>query len=173
MQVQSQAWHRGVRSQGCCSCGLGGNCSSDLIPRLGAPYAVGQSKKEKKKKKKKKKKAYTEKERTKRVDKNILNDEKYVPDDTVKKKKKRFQEFQETPATRLLKSSKSAAEGIMNTMDMYAEEELDIDTAKKLSAILKDVSGIIKSLDLASKQAKAEQAETGRVKGGGVIGMYE
>jgi hypothetical protein len=73
----------------------------------------------------------------------------------------------------LLKSSKSAAEGIMNTMDMYAEEELDIDTAKKLSAILKDVSGIIKSLDLASKQAKAEQAEAGRVKGGGIIGMYE
>jgi hypothetical protein len=51
----------------------------------------------------------------------------------------------------LLKSSKSAAEGIMNTMDSYAEEELDIDTAKKLSAILKDVSGIIKSLDMAMK----------------------
>lgn len=61
----------------------------------------------------------------------------------------------------------------MNTMDSYAEEELDIDTAKKLSAILKDVSGIIKSLDMAMKQAKAEQAETGRVKGGGIIGMYE
>ena len=54
-----------------------------------------------------------------------------------------------------------------------AEEELDIDTAKKLSAILKDVSGIIKSLDMAMKQAKAEQAEAGRVKGGGIIGMYE
>jgi len=75
--------------------------------------------------------------------------------------------------TRLLKSSKNAAEGIMNTMDNYANEDLDIDTAKKLSAILKDVSGIIKSLDLAMKQAKAEQVETGRVKGGGVIGMYE
>ena len=69
----------------------------------------------------------------------------------VKELAKRFQEFQETPATRLLKSSKSAAEGIMNTMDSYAEEELDIDTAKKLSAILKDVSGIIKSLDMAMK----------------------
>ena len=117
--------------------------------------------------------AYPEKERTQRVAKDVLNDENYTPDDTIKELAKRFQEFQETPATRLLKSSKSAAEGIMNTMDMYAEEELDIDTAKKLSAILKDVSGIIKSLDLASKQAKAEQAETGRVKGGGVIGMYE
>ena len=27
--------------------------------------------------------------------------------------------------------------------------------------------------DMAMKQAKAEQAETGRVKGGGIIGMYE
>ena len=117
--------------------------------------------------------AYPEKERTWRVAQDVLNDKDYRPDDAVKELAKRFQEFQETPATRLLKSSKSAAEGIMNTMDNYAEEELDIDTAKKLSAILKDVSGIIKSLDLATKQAKAEQTETGRVKGGGVIGMYE
>lgn len=61
----------------------------------------------------------------------------------------------------------------MNTMDSYSKEELDIDTASKVSKLLKDVSGIIKSLDLAMRQAKAEQADTGRVKGGGVIGMYE
>ena len=117
--------------------------------------------------------AYPEKERTWRVAEDVLGDKNYTPDDAVKNLAKRFQELQETPATRLLKSSKSAAEGIMNTMDMYAEEDLDIDTAKKLSAILKDVSGIIKSLDIAQKQAKAEQVETGRVKGGGIIGMYE
>jgi len=95
--------------------------------------------------------AYPEKERTWRVAEAVFGDKDYKPDDTVKELAKKFQELQETPATRLLKSSKSAAEGIMNTMDSYAEEELDIDTAKKLSAILKDVSGIIKSLDLASK----------------------
>lgn len=117
--------------------------------------------------------AYPEKERTWRVAEAVLGDKNYTPDDSVKELAKKFQELQETPATRLLKSSKSAAEGIMNTMDMYAEEDLDIDTAKKLSAILKDVSGIIKSLDTAQKQAKAEQVETGRVKGGGIIGMYE
>lgn len=117
--------------------------------------------------------AYPEKERTWRVAKDVFNDENFQPDDEIKDLAKRFNEFQETPMTRLLRSSKNAAEGIMNTMDSYAEEELDIDTAKKLSAILKDVSGIIKSLDIAMKQAKAEQAETGRVKGGGIIGMYE
>ena len=117
--------------------------------------------------------AYPEKERTWRVAKDVFGDKNYTPDAQVKELAKRFNEFQETPMTRLLKSSKNAAEGIMNTMDNYANEDLDIDTAKKLSAILKDVSGIIKSLDLAMKQAKAEQIETGRVKGGGVIGMYE
>lgn len=117
--------------------------------------------------------AYPEKERTWRVAKDVFNDKNYIPDDEMKELAKRFNEFQETPMTRLLRSSKNAAEGIMNAMDSYAEQELDIDTAKKLSAILKDVSGIVKSLDIAMKQAKAEQAESGKVKGGGVIGMYE
>ena len=72
--------------------------------------------------------------------------------------------------TRLLTSSKHAAEAIMNVMNEYSQEDLDIDTATKVSKLLKDISGIIKSLDLAMKQAKAE---TGRVKGGGVIGHYE
>lgn len=117
--------------------------------------------------------AYPEKERTQRVAKDVFNDKDYVPDEEMEELAKRFNEFQETPMTRLLRSSKNAAEGIMNAMDSYAEQELDIDTAKKLSAILKDVSGIVKSLDIAMKQAKAEQAESGRVKGGGIIGMYE
>jgi len=50
---------------------------------------------------------------------------------------------------------------------------MDIDTALKVTRILKDVGNIVKSLDLAEKQAKAEQLETGRVKGGGTIGLYE
>lgn len=75
--------------------------------------------------------------------------------------------------TRLLTSSKHAAEAIMDVMNNYSGADLDIDSATKVSKLLKDVSGIIKSLDLAMKQAKAEQAETGRVKGGGVIGLYE
>ena len=117
--------------------------------------------------------AYPEKERTARVAKDLFNVDDFKPDSELEELAKRFNEFQETPMTRLLKSSKNAAEGIMNTMDSYANAELDIDSAKKLVSILKDVSGIIKSLDLAMKQAKAEQMETGRVKGGGVIGMYE
>lgn len=117
--------------------------------------------------------AYPEKERTERVARDVFNVENYTPDSEIEELAKRFNEFQETPMTRLLRSSKNAAEGIMNAMDSYAKAELDIDSAKKLASILKDVSGIIKSLDLAMKQAKAEQLESGKVKGGGVIGMYE
>jgi hypothetical protein len=50
---------------------------------------------------------------------------------------------------------------------------MDIDTAIKVTRILKDVGNIIKSLDIAVKQARSEQAEAGRVKGGGIIGRYE
>lgn len=117
--------------------------------------------------------AYPEKERSWRVAKDVFNDERYVPDADVQELAKRFNEFQETPMTRLLTSSKHAAEAIMDVMNNYSGSDLDIDSATKVSKLLKDVSGIIKSLDLAMKQAKAEQAETGRVKGGGVIGLYE
>ncbi len=50
---------------------------------------------------------------------------------------------------------------------------MDIDTAIKVTRILKDVGNIVKSLDIAMKQAKAEQVEAGRIKGGGTIGLYE
>ena len=49
MKVQSPAWHSGLRIQHFCSCGVGCNCSSDLILGPGIPYAMGQSKKKKKK----------------------------------------------------------------------------------------------------------------------------
>ena len=51
-QVQSPAWHSGLRVWHCRICGLGGNCGSDPIPGLGTPYVEGWLKKEKKKKKK-------------------------------------------------------------------------------------------------------------------------
>ena len=46
-QVRSPAWHGGLRIWYCCSCGLGLNCSSDLILGPGTPYAAGQPKNKK------------------------------------------------------------------------------------------------------------------------------
>lgn len=117
--------------------------------------------------------AYPMDKRASIIAKDVLNDEKYVPTAEVKELGKRFCEFQETPGTRLLSASQTAAEGLIAALNDYSQSNMDIDTAIKVTRILKDVGNIVKSLDIAMKQAKAEQLEMGRVKGGGVIGLYE
>lgn len=117
--------------------------------------------------------AYPEQERAQRVAKDVFEDADYVPSAGVQELARRFIEFQETPGTRLLSASQTAAEGLINALNDYSRGSMDIDTAIKVTRILKDVGNIVKSLDIAMKQAKAEQIETGRVKGGGVIGLYE
>ena len=117
--------------------------------------------------------AYPENERTRRVAKDVFKDERYTPSAEVQELARRFNEFQETPGTRLLTASQTAAEGLIKALNDYSSGLMDIDTAIKVTRILKDVGNIVKSLDIAMKQAKAEQLESGRVKGGGVIGLYE
>ena len=117
--------------------------------------------------------AYPEKERASVVAKDVFKDEHYVPSAEVQELAKRFVEFQETPGTRLLTASQTAAEGLIAALTDYSKGLMDIDTAIKVTRILKDVGNIVKSLDIAMKQAKAEQVESGRIKGGGIIGLYE
>lgn len=117
--------------------------------------------------------AYPENERAQRVAKDVFGVDVYTPTAEVAELSKRFVEFQETPGTRLLTSSQTAAEGLIKALDEYSRNGMDIDTAIKVTRILKDVGSIVKSLDIAMKQAKVEQIETGRVKGGGQIGLYE
>lgn len=117
--------------------------------------------------------AYPADKRAAIVAKDVFKDDKYVPTAEVNELAKRFQEFQETPGTRLLSASQTAAEGLIATLNGYSQGNMDIDTAIKVTRILKDVGNIVKSLDIAMKQAKVEQLETGKVKGGGTIGLYE
>lgn len=117
--------------------------------------------------------AYPENERSQRVAKDIFKEENWVEPPHVKELANRFIQFQETPGTRLLTASTSAAEGLINALQDYSRESMDIDTAIKVTRILKDVGNIVKSLDVAMKQAKVEQLESGKVKGGGIIGLYE
>ena len=117
--------------------------------------------------------AYPLDQRPKVVAKDVFKDEKYIPSEEVKELAKRFIEFQETPGTRLLSASQTAAEGLIAALNDYSRGLMDIDTAIKVTRILKDVGNIVKSLDIAMKQAKAEQVESGKVKGGGIIGLYE
>ena len=117
--------------------------------------------------------AYPVDQRPAIVAKDVFGDDKYVPTAEVKELAKRFNEFQETPGTRLLSASQMAAEGLIAALNDYSQGNMDIDTAIKVTRILKDVGNIVKSLDVAMKQAKAEQLEAGRIKGGGIIGRYE
>ena len=117
--------------------------------------------------------AYPQKDRASIVAKDVFKDEKYKPSEEVQNLAQRFIEFQETPGTRLLSASQTAAEGLIAALNDYSTGLMDIDTAIKVTRILKDVGNIVKSLDIAMKQAKAEQAEAGRIKGGGTIGLYE
>lgn len=117
--------------------------------------------------------AYPVSERASVVAKDVFKNENYVPSEEVKELSRRFIEFQETPGTRLLTASQTAAEGLIAALNDYSKGLMDIDTAIKVTRILKDVGNIVKSLDIAMKQAKAEQLETGKVKGGGIIGLYE
>ena len=117
--------------------------------------------------------AYPAKQRPSVVAKDVFKDENYIPSEQVQELARRFIEFQETPGTRLLNASQTAAEGLIAALNDYSTGLMDIDTAIKVTRILKDVGNIVKSLDIAMKQAKAEQIESGRVKGGGTIGLYE
>lgn len=117
--------------------------------------------------------AYPANQRASIVAKDVFKNDKYIPSDNVKILEKRFIEFQETPGTRLLTASQTAAEGLIAALNDYSSTAMDIDTAIKVTRILKDVGNIVKSLDIAMKQAKAEMLETGKIKGGGAIGLYE
>lgn len=117
--------------------------------------------------------AYPENERAQRVAKDVFGVDTYTPTAEVAELSKRFVEFQETPGTRLLNASRATIESVIETLKDYSKDSHDLDQAIKASKILKDVGNIVISLDKAFKQAKLEQVESGRVKGGGQIGLYE
>ncbi len=117
--------------------------------------------------------AYPLETRASTVAKDIFGDEKYIPTEEVKVLEKRFLDCLLYTGTRLLSASQTAAEGLIAALNDYSTGAMDIDTAIKVTRILKDVGNIVKSLDIAMKQAKAEQLDSGRVKGGGIIGRYE
>lgn len=98
--------------------------------------------------------AYPEKDRASKIAYDVFGDANYIPDNTVKDLMQRFTEFQETPGTRLLTASRSAAEGLIEALSSYSEDGMDIDTAIKVTRILKDVGNIVKSLDIAENKLK-------------------
>ena len=64
--------------------------------------------------------AYPIEKRASIVGKDVFQDEKYVPTAELKQLAKRFNEFQETPGTRLLSASQTAAEGLIAALNDYS-----------------------------------------------------
>ena len=64
--------------------------------------------------------AYPVDQRPAIVAKDVFGDDKYVPTAEVKELAKRFNEFQETPGTRLLSASQMAAEGLIAALNDYS-----------------------------------------------------
>ena len=119
--------------------------------------------------------AYPPEERESKVAKDIFNKDNFEPSDKLKLLAERFNEFQTTPLIRLYQASEDSAEYIIKVLKNYSNSNdyYDLDVAIKISKLLKDVESTAKSLSSAKNRAKAEEIETGRVKGGGTIGLYE
>lgn len=125
--------------------------------------------------------AYPPSERASRVAKDIFKDDKYQPSEAVKQLIVRYNEFQNTLLIRLYNAAENGLEyniELLNNLrsdveasDLTLEDKLKV--GERISKILKDVEPTAKSLDSAKKRAMAEQVETGKVKGGGQVGLYE
>ena len=118
--------------------------------------------------------AYPPAERPSKVSKDVFDDDKFKPDERINELAERFNEFQTTPLIRLYQASEDSAEYIIKVLKSYSNDnkDYDLDVAIKISKLLKDVESTAKSLNSAKNRAKAEEIESGKVKGGGTIGLY-
>lgn len=119
--------------------------------------------------------AYPPENRATKVAIDVYGNDKFEPSDELKVLAERFNEFQTTPLIRLYQASEDSAEYIIKVLKSYSNSNdyYDLDVAIKISKLLKDVESTAKSLNSAKNRAKAEEVETGKVKGGGTIGLYE
>lgn len=118
--------------------------------------------------------SYPAKERPLRVAKDIFNNEKYQPNDKVKEVIKRYNEFQITPLIRLHNAAQVGLDFLVEQLESLKNETAgDIKFANDVAKLLAQVDPIGKSLESGKKRAMAEQVETGKIKGGGKLGLYE
>lgn len=116
--------------------------------------------------------AYEPKVRAKVVAKDVFGTEKYTPSDEVKELANRFIEFQNTPLVRLYIAAENGLEYLIESLSLLKYGSHDED-ALKVSKLLKEVEPISKSFENAKARAIAEQQDSGKVRGGGTIGLYE
>lgn len=119
--------------------------------------------------------AYADTIREEKVNKDTINKK---PDKLIKDAIEKYKEFQETTYTRLLKSSKNAAEKLSSYFDNMDFDKVDsygkpIYTGRDLTGNLKEVGNIIKSLTSLEKQVQKDMLDITAVRGGSDVGPFE
>jgi len=102
----------------------------------------------------------------------------WEPDELVLKAIEKYKDLKQTTNSRLLRSAKKAAEKLSEYFDSVDFNMKDaggkpIFSSRDLAANLKEVAGIVKSLNTLEEMVKREQMESSKVRGGGEVGMYE
>lgn len=102
----------------------------------------------------------------------------WQPDEAVLKAIEKLKDMKQTTNTRLLRSAKKAAERLSEYFDAVDFNKKDASgrllySSRDVSSNLKEVAGIIKSLNLLEEMVRKEQSESSNIRGGGDIGLYE
>ena len=108
----------------------------------------------------------------------FIGDEDWLPDNEVVAAIKKLHRLFETPSSRLLKGALVAADQLARWFENIDFNKVDDNgrqmySSRELSANLKDVGNIIKSLKSLEKQVRQEQLDDNTARGGAEIGMFE
>lgn len=121
--------------------------------------------------------AYREEERIQVLLKDFMTVD-WQPDEVVLQAVEKFKDLKQTTNSRLLRSAKKAAEKLSEYFDSVDFNVKDshgkpVFSSRDLAANLKEVAGIVKSLNTLEDMVRKEQSESSNIRGGGEVGMYE
>lgn len=112
------------------------------------------------------------------IKRDIMKNSKWVPDELIVEAIKKYEEFQETPILRLIKSSKLSCDKLSDYFKNVDFTDTDdtgklIYTAKDVVANLSSVGKVAESLDKLEELSKKQLKKDTKIRGGGIVGAYE
>ena len=126
--------------------------------------------------------AYPPEERSAAVKKDIIERGRWKEDDAIKAAIRKYEEMQETPALRYLKSVEGAVEEMMKFFDNVNFDpekkttegnKVPMSDIKKVMESVSKASVILKTLQELKERVRKEQDAADNIRGGGSAGLYE
>ena len=111
--------------------------------------------------------AYSPEEREDKIKQDFIRDPSWVRDEIVDKAINKYEELQETPSLRLLKSARIASDKLSSFFRTQDPEH------KFYTSNLEKLSKIIESIDKLEERVKKEETSSSRVRGGGDVKSRE